>query len=570
MLFIPIIKLPFMPNRPHPIYHPPTTKTSSTMDFLKLSKRTITPEEVGMSSSVKNLWQKKPRNNYDMIPVWVEKKPYNVKLSPEESPENKQHALVLRHMISRGIKGGYALHSIIVQSPHLKSALKEILRDYPGVSPGLDELTFEAPFEPFVHRWDKLCNAIDDKKGKKRDHLKLLQGALAGSMKEVLQRKNDLIKNGLMTYNYLWTIFEPGQLLYAYIDGHERVFKLVKTDYNITKGFILELAYVDWDGTIFGFTRSMLAIGRFDGTRPIDSLLIYPLQFNTDVGLQERLLKRAKIFEGLKGSHYKAYEGVSVQLGLLGEFKQQATGRIIVDAESYYLFNPHKQSHLEAFNEAKTGALRTRTTVVYDSESSDDEAENPALRQWKYQAQIDEQNRIMNMHNGNDVNQHRIQNSVLNNELNLLGEKTSKNLDMIPALTDEQLLLCTPLIKGYSLKTKKWGSFYVDHITDIKWDDRAFESLVLPRDHKELILTFVESQVLYKEAFDDVIQGKGKGIIMLLSGPPGVGKTLTAESGKTTLEYPMTISNFEFSCRTYARTVVLDRSWRAGTRFFLC
>ncbi len=33
----------------------------------------------------------------------------------------------------------------------------------------------------------------------------------------------------------------------------------------------------------------------------------------------------------------------------------------------------------------------------------------------------------------------------------------------------------------------------------------------------------------------------GKGMIMLLSGPPGVGKTLTAESGKSSSSYPLTL-----------------------------
>jgi hypothetical protein len=47
-----------------------------------------------------------------------------------------------------------------------------------------------------------------------------------------------------------------------------------------------------------------------------------------------------------------------------------------------------------------------------------------------------------------------------------------------------------------------------------------------------LILTFAESQLASKGLFDDVIEGKGKGIIMLLTGEPGVGKTLTAESRK--------------------------------------
>lgn len=63
------------------------------------------------------------------------------------------------------------------------------------------------------------------------------------------------------------------------------------------------------------------------------------------------------------------------------------------------------------------------------------------------------------------------------------------------------------------------------------WDDAAFECLVVPHEHKELILALTESQVENKDGFDDVIQGKGKGMILLLSGPPGVGKTLTVESG---------------------------------------
>lgn len=63
---------------------------------------------------------------------------------------------------------------------------------------------------------------------------------------------------------------------------------------------------------------------------------------------------------------------------------------------------------------------------------------------------------------------------------------------------------------------------------------------MLPHEHKELILALTESQVENKDEFDDVIQGKGKGMIMLLSGPPGVGKTLTAESG--TCDSPSALS----------------------------
>ena len=87
-------------------------------------------------------------------------------------------------------------------------------------------------------------------------------------------------------------------------------------------------------------------------------------------------------------------------------------------------------------------------------------------------------------------------------------------------------------------------------ISDITWNDSAFDSLVLPSDQKDLILAFAKSQVQNSKVFDDVIQGKGRGMIMLLSGPPGVGKTLTAESIAENMHVPLyTMSAGELGLR---------------------
>lgn len=71
----------------------------------------------------------------------------------------------------------------------------------------------------------------------------------------------------------------------------------------------------------------------------------------------------------------------------------------------------------------------------------------------------------------------------------------------------------------------------------IGWNTRAFERLVLPRRVKELVKALVTVRTTSTKAVrepraaggrDDIVAGKGKGLIMLLHGGPGTGKTLTA------------------------------------------
>ena len=98
-------------------------------------------------------------------------------------------------------------------------------------------------------------------------------------------------------------------------------------------------------------------------------------------------------------------------------------------------------------------------------------------------------------------------------------------------LSDEDIMTCYRFLPGYSLELKRWGLFSVANITEVPYNDKAFHGLVLPENQKKLIASLLAQQDHQDfDVFDDLIKGKGKGLIFLLHGPPGVGKTYTAGS----------------------------------------
>lgn len=88
---------------------------------------------------------------------------------------------------------------------------------------------------------------------------------------------------------------------------------------------------------------------------------------------------------------------------------------------------------------------------------------------------------------------------------------------------------CPPYTLGYSLGRKQWCRFFVDYIRDVDWNPNAWDSLVLPDKEKRLLRALISSHAYSKNPRDSM-QQKGKGLVVLLHGTPGSGKTLTAET----------------------------------------
>ncbi|KAK0517014.1 hypothetical protein JMJ35_000169 [Cladonia borealis] len=98
-------------------------------------------------------------------------------------------------------------------------------------------------------------------------------------------------------------------------------------------------------------------------------------------------------------------------------------------------------------------------------------------------------------------------------------------------------LLLPPDTYGFYFTEKKWINIFVDNIRPVTWNKTAYDRLVLPPQTKELVKALVTvrtSQRGVKQGLglagkrEDIIAGKGNGLIMLLHGGPGTGKSLTA------------------------------------------
>ncbi|PKK67210.1 P-loop containing nucleoside triphosphate hydrolase protein, partial [Rhizophagus irregularis] len=100
---------------------------------------------------------------------------------------------------------------------------------------------------------------------------------------------------------------------------------------------------------------------------------------------------------------------------------------------------------------------------------------------------------------------------------------------------EDELFMCAPSLYGFSFTAKKWGEVNIDYLNEISFDDDAFDQLVMDPIKKDLI----SSLVMSKHKGVDLISGKGGGCIFLLHGPPGVGKTLTAEAISEYLHRPL-------------------------------
>jgi len=98
----------------------------------------------------------------------------------------------------------------------------------------------------------------------------------------------------------------------------------------------------------------------------------------------------------------------------------------------------------------------------------------------------------------------------------------------------------------FVIRLRDFKLLFVTLIRDVQLNKSGFDDLVLPKRHRKLIKALVDRHATGSRPIEtrftdeqpiaalndnpDIVRGKGKGLIILLHGVPGVGKTSTAET----------------------------------------
>ncbi|CAG8949094.1 hypothetical protein HYFRA_00002223 [Hymenoscyphus fraxineus] len=373
-------------------------------------------------------------------------------------------------------------------------------------------------------------------------------------------------------YHNLWYLFTPGD--YVFAQTGQRVLRILQvtggrsflsTESDTTdvgspsaqkeRLFTIDCYYIDFDGTRFGTVTRRFLIAPFEGARDIESLTVYPAAFKedsekllqdmTEVG--ERFIDSTK----LRHMHFDGRTEVFTPTGSKLDGKlhpEDVDSQVIVDFDRTFQFNSSWTPRFETPIYLEP-AIRETLEMTRDSERRQHN-----IVYFEFSPEIE---RLPWTTRPGHPSGHCVLPDCCENEYILpdsswdrqrmddvvIGDPILRNIDssrtdLKPSRGDYKL--CPSRVFGFILRSRKWASLPLAHLRPVSKISGGFDGLELPGNHKEIVQGLVETHFKNKEIEQksvkddrgfgfDLVKSKGKGLIILLHGAPGVGKTSTAE-----------------------------------------
>ncbi|KAK4207818.1 member of AAA-ATPase family [Rhypophila decipiens] len=432
-----------------------------------------------------------------------------------------------------GEQVSWSTHSIEIQSPHLKAIFDKVFVGYPGWYPDAAPYTFVPPFKPLVHRWDIILEAFKaaEEGGDEsvKDDIALTRQILDPLLSTHLSAINKARETLVVSHESLWLLLAPGSIMVSSEAGNTCAMRLLNVSYTppnprcgIPAVWDLLLGQYDWNGSYCGLRGVSKQIHEYKEDTLVTKFDVYPLEFAPGgEKIEQELLARGQNWADLRGMHVKhcigkKYVKVVGPDGRMVEIAKPISGRVIVDSWGYFKGQNQVIPKL------------SRNTLKIEDNDEEDGHEDDEDNDEDDENEDDEDN-------DNDEDMQDQDTPATSSTASSVIKDEAKRNEELNTLTADEFILTPPRVRGFDLRTKEWCLFDVNDLSEPHWDPTPYEKLVLPGGikEKELILGFSSHRASSNSRaskFDDFVAQKGKGIIILLCGPPGVGKTLTAEA----------------------------------------
>ncbi|KAI1382402.1 P-loop containing nucleoside triphosphate hydrolase protein [Hypoxylon crocopeplum] len=359
--------------------------------------------------------------------------------------------------------------TLAVNSPHIQKVFRDVIKSYITVpSDFTSSLELHGPFEMLVHYWDELDEYRQTTADKTtREHLDLLFEFMEHEVKPDRDRALKMIQKQQIAYDNAWVIYRPGDILYTQVNGHPWLLVCKKTAY--------------------------------EESRDIGPYLEVHCTYTDDNGVVAG--QATHVVSMNQRTKFPA--GSAVAITDLNIYPR----KFVKEGESL-------ESRLKQRGEVFL-SLKDLSTMAYDGAAE-------WLKEPPYEFYDPSRCKFRGVWLPYTETGRIVLDRKTFGEEQPLGKARVKMMEPEP-------VHCPPFTLGYSLGRKQWCRFFVDYISDVKWNPNAWDSLVLPDKEKRLLRALISSHAFSKNPRDSM-QQKGKGLVLLLHGTPGSGKTLTAET----------------------------------------
>lgn len=409
--------------------------------------------------------------------------------------------------------------SIKITSPKLMQSVRNVMDQVSrslnrDLHLGLMNLKTElrAPYLPFYHYRDMLSDFAATIPTTCYHEWRLLVEYIDQVYGDEYEQVENLLKAGTISRNFIPYLIKNGDVLICSDSGYESAYLAISEPTLPLSTDFQKLPNSDLEVSLFASPMEETAIDENLRIRGIRK----EIKEHSDWSFEnQQWLIRTQAWK-FDGTFQKDTQDVSFNI---------AGGRneilLIKDLEFYPIryADPHLVSKLRERG-LQLWKSRSRRYVSYRSEGSVDDAKSTDLRYMIDPATYKKLHK-------NDVHLKPLRDD--------LGPECMSAQEPPP---DPFLLLLPSTINGFNMRNKKWEELEVARISDVHWNKEAFESLVVEPNTKMLIKALIMQQ-LEGEKGTDLIAGKGQGLIILLHGGPGTGKTFTAETVAEIAEKPL-------------------------------